>query len=570
MKRTQLAAAIILASGFCTEALGATYSVTPLPLRDIAQNNFARSIDNSGRMLSTVQSEFNPPFDLEQLKDDTSFFSGSYPLENEDDAREGIFSDADYQTLYEFLLDTRGRPLGQQLAIYRTYSADTVDARLVPGLDEVTDKFDDYTQSVNSIARDSLYGDYIVGSSDGITIEDPYEDEDGNIVNYTYNTMTTQAFVEVNGQSKRLPPDNELLGGIGQAYAVNDNLQVAGYSTVSFQQSVRDLIDDCEDPDERADLPEAYCKSQIYNNRNRFLFDSIINATIWQLDASGDVISTETFPLIFTPEDDDDLHYFSYAYAINNNGIAVGESLTGESVIVTRPESGQLREDGRVATVYRDGQTIELLPREENLQSAAFGINDNNWVTGYVLRAISSTARQQLFVYNLDTNEARYPEGFFAGSGVDANAINNNNIVVGKADVESSNEAVREAHAFMYNIDNETFTDLNDLIACDSPYSLVEAVDINDSNEIIANARFEGVSRYITGNPILDSDGTEITEDIIIAVKLTPEPNGEIEQCDADGDGDVDEDDPNYERQGAAISAWWLLLLGLVGFRRRH
>ena len=49
MKRTQLAAAVLLATG-SVSAFAATYSVTPLPLQDTARNNFARSIDNSGKM----------------------------------------------------------------------------------------------------------------------------------------------------------------------------------------------------------------------------------------------------------------------------------------------------------------------------------------------------------------------------------------------------------------------------------------------------------------------------------------------------------------------------------------
>ena len=48
MKRTQLAAAVLLATG-SVSAFAATYSVTPLPLQDTARNNFARSIDNSGK-----------------------------------------------------------------------------------------------------------------------------------------------------------------------------------------------------------------------------------------------------------------------------------------------------------------------------------------------------------------------------------------------------------------------------------------------------------------------------------------------------------------------------------------
>ena len=260
---------------------------------------------------------------------------------------------------------------------------------------------------------------------------------------------------------------------------------------------------------------------------------------------------------------DSTTHYFTYAYDINNQGIAVGEGLTGDTVTITRPNSSGLTESERVATVFRDGETVELLPREENLLSQAIAINDNNWVTGAVLRASSDIARARLFAYNLDTTEQVYPDGFFTTSAVIANAINNNNIIVGKADIEATSDTLRETHAFMYDIETEEFTDLNDLISCDSDYELVEALDINDDDEIIANARIKKASTYITGVEIINSEGETVEVDSIVAVKLTPS-TGTIEDC------DVEEEDEPYERSGASSSQLGLLLLAGMAFIRRR
>ena len=134
MKRTQLAAAVLLATG-SVSALAATYSVTPLPLEDKSRNYFATSIDNAGKMLATVESEYNPPVDVEQLEDDTTFFDlygGS--LENEDDARQGVFTDADYTFIVSYLISNQSASVGQKLTSYRTYMTDTNDFDLVPGL----------------------------------------------------------------------------------------------------------------------------------------------------------------------------------------------------------------------------------------------------------------------------------------------------------------------------------------------------------------------------------------------------------------------------------------------------
>ncbi|BCO19136.1 MULTISPECIES: DUF3466 family protein [unclassified Alteromonas] len=584
MKRTQLAAAVLLATG-SVSAMAATYSVTPLPLQDTAVNNFARSIDNSGKMLTVVQREFNPPVDVDQLENDTTFFTQfGAALENEDDALQGVFTDADYTLIVNYLLSNVGATQGQKLAEYRTYITDTQDFSLVPGLDQVTDKFDDYTFSVEATGRDSLNGDFIVGDSAGLVVLDPYENEDGDTINYTYAESTQQAFVQVAGNTTKLPPVDDTLGGYASAQSVNENLQVAGYSSVSFLDVVNDAIDNCADPEARTDISEGRCRSNVYSGsfvvpridtyfinastRTRalasFVLAAEVNATIWQLDATGDVISTQTFPLLFEREEDDTNHYYSYAFSINNQGIAVGEALTGDRVSVTRPNSSALLESERVATVYRDGETIELLPRDENILSQAIDINDNNWVAGAVLRSRSDIARSRLFAYNLDTQEQYYPDGFFTSSGVTPNAINNNNIIVGKADSVISNDSIRQTAAFMYNIETQEFTDLNDLIACDSDYELVEAVDINDNNEIIANARVKNTNRYATGVDIINSDGETELVDNIIAVKLSPLSNGDIEEC------EIPDDEQPYERQGASMG--WLSVLALLGvalMRRR-
>ena len=582
MKRTQLAAAVLLATG-SVSAFAATYSVTPLPLQDTARNNFARSIDNSGKMLSIVQLEYNPPVDVEQLEEDTTFFDvNGESLENEDDARQGVFTDFDYTTIVNYLLTNSTASTGQKLALFRTFITDTQDISLVPGLDEVTDKFDDYTHSVDTTGRDSLNGNFIVGDSSGLVVLDPYENEDGDTINYTYSESAQQGFVQASGETKVLPAVDTTAGGFSSARAINSNLQVAGFSTVSFLDDVDDAIETCADDELRGDQSESRCLFTVYNgdfavprissyyiNTSTnylpgFVLLSEVNATIWQIDVNGDVISTDTYPLLFEPDEDDTSHYFTYAYDINNQGIAVGEGLTGDRISITRPNQSGLTESERVATVFRDGETIELLPREENIISQAIAINDENWVTGAVLRSQSDIARSRLFVYNLDTQEQKYPDGFFVSAGVTANAINNNNIVVGKADVDATSDTLRETAAFMYNIDTEEFLDLNDLVSCDNTYELIEAVDINDDNEIIANARIKTNSKYVTGVDIINSSGETELVDAVVAVKLSPLANGSIDDC------ELPDDEQPFERSGA--STGWLSFFGLIAaaFVRRR
>lgn len=588
MKRSQLAAAILMATGSFS-AVAATYSVTPLPLQDTSRNTFALSIDNSGKMMAATQLEYTPPIDIDQLENDTTFFDiNGGLLENEDDVLAGIFSNADYTLIVNYLLSTASSPVGQKLATYRTYITDTNDQELVPGLDVKNGKFDnDYSWSVSANGRDSIAGDYIVGDSTGLVIVEPYENEDGDEINYTYPESTIQGFVQAGNESKRLPAVDDTLGGFSAARAINASLQIAGFSTVSFNESLTTAIETCEDDETLGDIPENYCKYLIYNSEFilpeisdffvsnaatsafDYIYASEVNATIWQIDVNGDVISTESYPLLFTPEEDNTIHFYTYALDINDNGIAVGEGMTGEFIGIARPSDStsiEYTEAQRVATVFRNGETTELLPRDENLNSQASAINNNNWVTGTVLRATNDIARPRMFAYNIDTAEALYPQGFFSSSGVHANAINNNNIVVGRAETEATSDAVRETSAFMFNIETEEFLDLNDLTQCESPYTLLEAVDINDDNEIIANARIKSTNRYVTGEEVLNDAGETIPVDSIIAVKLSPITNGSVNDCSG-----TDDDEQPYERQGASTGFIGLLAgIALVLFRRRR
>lgn len=563
MKRTQLAAAVLLASGSFSAA-AATYSVTPLPVNDKAKYTFGYSIDNSGFVLATTQLEYNPPVNIELVEAGGFFDRSDVSLENREDTMEGVFTDADYTTVVNFLLNNRGSGRTQQLASYRSYIMDTTDVELVPGYDEVTDMFDGYTHSVVTVARDSLAGDYLVGTSEGLFKTLEYTNESDTTVLYTYSDMVQQAFVQVNGETKRLAPTDTLLGGTSHAYAINQNLQVAGYGSASYSENLQPLIDDCYDDEERADEPVEYCLRRVKATRN-FLFP-ILNTHIWQLDAAGEVISTQVYPLLFEPEEDDDVGYFTRAFDINAQGIAVGDAATGERVRVQRPNStGASNEDEVVAVTFFDGETTEFLPREENLKSNAVAINDNNWVTGSVLRAVSTVARDRLFVYNLDTEEARYPQGFFNNAAVFPSDINNNNIVVGRSEFEATTDGVRETRAFMYDLETDTLTNLNTLIGCDSPYTLVDAVAINDDNEIVVNARVSQNATYITGNEIVNDEGEASEVDNIVALRMTPIANGEIEDCAVES-----QEEEKYERKGAAINVLWLGLLGLaIGFRRR-
>ncbi|MBU2976888.1 DUF3466 family protein [Alteromonas sp. C1M14] len=588
MKLTQIAAAMALTT-VSASTLAATYSVTPLPMSDISSNNFGQSIDESGYMLTISSSEFNPPIDFEFLEDTGFFTSYATSFESYSDVIQGLFSDYDYSIIVSTLLSLSATASNayayQHLAVYRSYIADTTDADLVPGLDEWSDDFDDYAHEAVTYARDSVDGDFIVGTTEGQYYPLDYEDDDGNELTYVLNDIEESAFVSVNGETKLLRAEDEdardTLNGLSQAFAINYNLQVAGNSAVDFIDSIDTAIENCKDDDTRGDVPIEYCYRNIQvdgsSDGTSYGFDmpevgdsstpgAYVRATIWQLDGSGDVVSTDTYPLVFDPDSSDSSAYWSLATDINDNGVAVGASSTDQLVYITYATGASYALEN-VAVSYSNGETNAILPDDDdNLLSEALAINNENWVTGYVLRAPNGTARNRIFIYNLDSGEAIYPEGFFTNAGAQGKAINNNNIVVGISEYDSTVDTNRETHGFMYDLNDGEIVDLNDLLPCDSDYTIVDAVDINDNNEIIANARYRTDSTYVNGEPIIGSDGSTTTVDTIVAVKLTP-TSGSVETCELDDD---EEDDEAYERQGASMSYTWLLFLGMVAFFRRR
>ena len=101
-------------------------------------------------------------------------------------------------------------------------------------------------------------------------------------------------------------------------------------------------------------------------------------------------------------------------------------------------------------------------------------------------------------------------------------------------------------------------------MSCDNPYELIEAVDINDDNEIIANARIKATNKYVTGNDIINSDGETEEIDSVVAVKLSPLSNGSIDEC------EIPEDEQPYERKGAATGLLAFFGLFAAVFMRRR
>ena len=155
------------------------------------------------------------------------------------------------------------------------------------------------------------------------------------------------------------------------------------------------------------------------------------------------------------------------------------------------------------------------------------------------------------------------PTDFFNGSSSTARAINEDGMIVGDGEYETHNDTPsnpRRTHGFIYDMTAKTFTDLNNFLSCDSAYTVIEARDINDANEISATALVKVTRRDSKGKLMLDEKGEQLTEDVVRAVTLKP-IDGEIEDCSTEV--------VKVERQGAGFGLTSLVLLMFAGLRRR-
>ncbi|NVK23204.1 MAG: DUF3466 family protein [Kangiellaceae bacterium] len=184
---------------------------------------------------------------------------------------------------------------------------------------------------------------------------------------------------------------------------------------------------------------------------------------------------------------------------------------------------------------YADDVILELPANSINVTYAA-DINNNGEVVGSVFHSSNSTNRVAYYFNKEDASTSLIELGFFDDRFNDsrANAINNNGTIVGTALVSVPTNKIYNAFIFKDDLQN-----LNDLIACDTGWQLVNATDINDSGEIVGYGSKDGEVR---------------------AFKLVP--TGEpVEECKTE--------EPTNNNGGGSIPLLTLGLLGIYGLRRK-
>ncbi|AWL11903.1 hypothetical protein HMF8227_01428 [Saliniradius amylolyticus] len=551
MTRTKLFALSALTLALTSNtAQAAVYEISELASNEQGVQSVSVAIGEQGGVVSQVQFPFNPPIDIELL-DLENNEALREQLNDPDAVAQGNISDEDLVILYN-VLSGSDSPLTQKLGEVQSYIGDANGATEVTGFDQASTAFDGLTRSVNTLVYDINALGNAVGTGTAPYYKVNYTNDEGEQLTYLVRDFNQRGFVYLNDQVLPLLPPEDTLGGRSAARGIADNLWVAGSVSTEAPETLAGQVSNCEDPEERGDQPVELCLQSVRNaNSSNFQ----MRAALWKISNDGQIESLETFPLAFEPDEDSTTTFNSQANDVNSQGVGVGTAQNRVPHLNDRIRT--------MPAVFIDGQTNSLLLDKEDYTSGmAAGINDNGLVTGYGVRFVNGFERSKFFVYDINSETLTFPDDFFPGSSSLPRDINNNNVIVGDGEVDTvtGNGAVRRRNGFIYDHDSGSFQNLNDLIACDAPYTIVQANGINDNGEIAATAVVEKPKRNIAGEIEQDEQGNDIIESTVIAVKLNPVPGGDIEDC--------SDSEEKFERQAGGLS--WLLLgmLGLIGWRR--
>ncbi len=418
-----------------------------------------------------------------------------------------------------------------------------------------------YSYGINEFNQVTGYSDGMIIPDDQIDSENPPEACQQPNGPFTFQEFCSHAYLYSDGVISDLG-DLGLNRSFG--FAINDNSTIVGISTVEIDDGDDETLNESHEsafisfaggqvqalpyPDESVDLPETINPQQraldISNDRK------IVGYTLIPLsdDAEEDTVQnrpylydydTNSFTLI--PLFSDEIARAGSARAINSSSVVVGWAQTDDE---GNPIHA-LRWDPATPEISTDLGTLG------GYTSKAYNINDNNFIVGVSDTSTEFGDNENLgFVYDPEAETAMIaiPEFSDAESfrTSTAYAINNNNLIVGTAQISSGNSPRRTA--FLYDYDNETLINLNDMVDCSLNWDLQIARDINDTGAIIGLGTIDDQVRAFLLIPTEDTEATNCTE-----LREIEEQERELEYKGETGSG--------------STGLFSLLLLTLIGCR---
>lgn len=564
-------------------AYAATYRVIDKGNVDTLKYTYSQRFNVNGDMAISGTNLYNFPVQYEFL-DDTDFANiillagqrhtlvhGINDIEDADALREGNPTANDLYWVVEYLksstLDTNQK-VGNAVALTNFGSGSSEFV--------VWDKpFDDnqYTRSTTDFIRGITDNGWVYGSGSAPFMPTDFTNGNGEQLTYFIREFINRAYFSPDGGVTVIPilppsetelPEDQRFGGISTLLGMSTNNNFAvGSASVTVNESTLEIInsDDggCQDPDVLAETPVELCIQRLSN----LLYST--DAVRWSIDADNN-FTAESLGTLITPHPDDTRVFVSQAFAVNDSGVAVGRSNGWVDNNVTDPQVNQAV--NIYAVIFKNGEVLSVTEDHgTQFNSVAYDISNNGIAVGHTTIFVNGSQRTKAFF--VDTNEENplmtVPDAYFKGASSTARAINNNGKFVGEGEVETHNDDAntpRRREAYVYDIETETINNLNALTQCDSPYTIVEARDINDNNIIAATALIKQDRLDAKGNVMVDESGTTLTEDVVRSVILEPIPGGEIDEC--------PQEEIKVVRKGASLSIFSLFsLIGFAVFRRR-
>jgi len=540
------------------------YQVSELGLVEGYKSSFSAGINNNNQTVGTASNQFNYPVDLAAVNYEAAFITANLTAAEIEEVKKGNVNARALAVLVGYLKNAAA-----DFSVQRFSDAFPMryDLRQQIKLRETKSVQTNYEYFVD-IADDGT----MLGYASAPFVKQPFTPA---ATEATPNPATQQLWVPedgfmqslvLNGASRHVlqPLYTNYGGGISLARAMSNSGYIVGTGSISLDASVATLLDtSCTGATE----PKAICYYRAIGSVAAAPYR--ISGLIWRLDANGvpgpatelGYLGDKNTGKPHTRTDYSAVVYNSAPSDVNDAGIAVGVSVYSDS--------DQIRynpftfTDGifsvNQATVFQGSELTMITDVKEWESSRAFSINNKNIIVG-AARKIWYQGPDRFFVYDLNTQKLSFPTDLFGTANTIPVAINDNNQVVGTTEAFTTGSSIRRNVAFWYDMNTQSFKDLNTLLPCNSGYTLVSAQDINDKNVIVATAIKKVDQRDVKGEIIKDSAGNAVQEEIAVAVQLTPVPNGTPDNC-------TTELDQGYERKGGSFG--WLSLLLLPLLRRR-
>jgi uncharacterized membrane protein len=572
LKVSLIASAIALVS---FNGAAAKYQIVDLSTSDTARHSFALGVNNNDEVVGIAREHFDFPIDLDNLNitalalelafDKVQLPDALINVNIEDIQNGDINADA-LAYIRSFLISNRtnsqAQKIGDQSAFIAAPSG-TVELTL---LDQVEEELGGKTRNTVDLVNAINDNGISVSSATAVYQKTDFTPEPTDAVPepttsvfWLRDALNRQGVITKGDQKMVVASEAQEHGGESELTDISNSGYVVGFAAASITtigQEQSDLV--CGEITEVVSL--NLCLNTLYTN----LANPQLSATPmfetrayrWKINDALEIVETKNLGLSFTPLDTDGRTHQSFATGVNEIGHVSGYSddfITENNINIATQE---------FATYY-DGDTLtRITDPDEHFRGRALDINDNDIVVGYGTKLVSGLNTDLFFYYDATTGVATYPEGFFTSSASQAHAINNNGQIVGSAQIDSSFGTQRREQGFIYEIATSTLTNLNDLVTCDSLYTIVEAKDINDNGVIVGTALLTVDKKDAKGAAITDADGTVQREDVARAVKLVPVVDGVIDNCEVVAP-------PAAERKGATLGFYSLLMLLGVFSRRR-